>query len=304
MVIKPSERTPLAGIYLASVLHEAGLPPDMLNVVTGDPAEIGQVLVKHPDVELVAFTGGVEIGKLIADMLGYRRAILELGGNDPLIVMEDADLEEAVRLAVSGAYRNSGQRCTAVKRIIVMEAVADRFAAGLVEASAALSVGDPRDEATDMGTVITEEAAMRLEERANRTLGDGARLLFGNVRRGALYAPTILDHVSPESESVRTETFGPHAPILRVRSVDEAIAVANGTAYGLSAGVCTNDLKLAQRFIRELRCGTVNVREVPGYRSEATPFGGIKDSGIGVKEGVVEAMKAMTNTKLYTVPWD
>jgi len=303
LVLKPSERTPLSALYLASVLHDAGLPPGRLSVVTGAPQELGPVLINHPDVELVAFTGGVEVGKRIAAQLGYRRALLELGGNDPLIVLEDADLEEAVRLAVSGCYRNSGQRCTAVKRLLVVAPLADAFAARFTEASATLKVGDPLDASTDMGTVISEEAARELEERARRTLADGATLLYGHRREGALFWPTVMDHVRPTSESVRTETFGPHGPILRVRDADEALRVANDTPYGLSAGVCTNDLTLAHRFVRELRCGTVNIREVPGYRSEATPFGGTKDSGTGVKEGVVEAMKAMSFTKLYTVPW-
>jgi phosphonoacetaldehyde dehydrogenase len=304
VVLKPSERTPLTAAYLVSVLHDAGLPPSAVNLVTGDPAVIGRVLVEHPDVELVSFTGGVEIGKRIAQALGYRRAILELGGNDPLIVMADADLDEAVRLGVRGCYANSGQRCTAVKRLLVHEAVADAFAAKLTEASARIQVGDPMGDATEMGTVITEEAARSFAARADRAVAEGARLLFGNRREGALYWPTVLDFVDPESESVQRETFGPHAPIVRIRDADEAIRVANGTAYGLSAGVCTNDLKLAMRFVRELRCGTVNVREVPGHRMEVTPFGGIKDSGIGVKEGVVEAMKALSFTKLYTLPWD
>jgi phosphonoacetaldehyde dehydrogenase len=303
MVLKPSERTPLSAVYLADVFCSAGLPPNMFNVVTGDPEVLGPLLITHPDVELIAFTGGVEIGKRIAGMLGYRRAILELGGNDPLIIMDDADLDEAVRLAVSGCYKNSGQRCTAVKRLIVAEAIADRFAARFAEASAALKVGDPMDGDADMGTVINEASATKLAALADQTIADGATLLYGNKREGALFWPTVLDHASPASESVKNETFGPHAPILRVKDADHAIAVANGTTYGLSAGVCTNDLKLAYRFVRELRCGTVNVGEVPGYRSEATPFGGIKDSGIGVKEGVVEAMKAMTFTKLYTIPW-
>jgi aldehyde dehydrogenase (NAD+) len=304
MVLKPSEKTPLSAVYLATVLHECGLPPNMLNLVTGDPAKIGEVLITHPDVELVMFTGGVAIGKTIAAMLGYRRCVLELGGNDPLIVLADADLDEAVRLAVAGAYKNSGQRCTAVKRLLVHADVADAFAARLVEASAQVRVGDPHDEATDMGTVISEESARSLEAGANRTIADGAKLLFGNTRQRASYGPTVLDRVEPASESVQKESFGPHAPIIRVSDLDHAIRVANGTPYGLSAGVCTNDARAIHRLIRELRCGTVNIREVPGYRSELSPFGGIRDSGLGIKEGVVEAMRAMTTTKLYTVPWD
>lgn len=304
MVLKPSEKTPLSAIYLAAVLHEAGLPPNRLNVVTGNPEVLGPLLVHHPDVAVVAFTGGVEIGKRIAAQLGYRRAILELGGNDPLIILADADLDAAVRLAVQGCYANSGQRCTAVKRLIVAEPLADAFARRFTEASAAIRVGDPHDDATEMGTVISEGSAKQLETLANATIRSGASLLFGNRRRGALYGPTVLDHVAPTAPSVVTEAFGPHAPILRVKDEVEAIRVANGTAYGLSAGVCTRDLGVALRCVRELRCGTVNVGEVPGYRTEATPFGGVKDSGIGVKEGVVEAMKAMTYTKLYSIPWE
>lgn len=303
VVVKPSERTPLAAVYLASVLLEAGLPPELLHVVTGEPATIVKALLAHRDVKIVAFTGGVETGKRIAAAIGYRRAMLELGGNDPLIVLEDADLAEAVRLAAVGAFACSGQRCTAVKRILVADRIADAFAARLVEAAAALRVGDPMDEATDMGTVISEEAARRLEQAAYRTIEAGAKLLFGNERRGALYGPTVLDRVPPDAESVQRETFGPHAPILRVRGLDEAIRVANGTPFGLSAGVCTNDLRAALRLVRELRCGTVNVGEVPGYRSETSPFGGVKDSGLGVKEGVASAIRAMTDVKLCTFPW-
>lgn len=187
---------------------------------------------------MVAFTGSVESGKRGASLLGDRRAILELGGNDPLIILADADLDAAVRLAVQGCYANSGQRCTTVKQLIVAEPVADVFARRFTEASAAIRVGDPHHDATDMGTVISEEAARQLEASANDAIAAGATLLHGNRRRGAL------------------------------------------------------------------RCGTVNVGEAPGYRTEATPFGGTKDSGIGVKEGVVEAMKAMTFTKLYSLPWE
>ena len=303
LVLKPSERTPLSALFLASILFEAGLPGRMLAVVTGDAEVLGPLLVQHPSVELVSFTGGVVTGKRIAGMLGYRRALLELGGNDPLIVCAGADLDEAARLATEGAFANSGQRCTAVKRILVDHAVADAFAGRLAAAAARLRAGDPFDEATEVGTVISEEAAIRLELLAEQTIADGARLLAGGQRRGALYYPTVLDHCRPDSESVRTETFGPHAPIVRVSGPDEAIRIANDTPYGLSAGVCTGDLKLAHRFIRELRCGTVNIGAVPGLRTESTPFGGCKDSGLGVKEGVTEAMKALSFEKLYTLPW-
>ncbi|MBA3449846.1 MAG: phosphonoacetaldehyde dehydrogenase [Chloroflexia bacterium] len=304
MVLKPSSRTPLSALRLAQIMAEMGLPDGMVTMVTGDAEAIGPVLWTHPDVELVSLTGGTEIGKRIAREMGYKRAILELGGNDPLIVLRDADLDEAVRLATYGAFKNSGQRCTAVKRIIVEEPVADAFAAGLAQAATTLKVGDPLDPETDVGTVIAESDAIDFEQRMNAATAAGATLLYGGQRSGAQITPAVLDHVRPETELVACETFGPYAPIIRVPDLDAAIATANRQDYGLSSGVVTNDLRAINRCIRELRCGTVNIREVPGYRTELTPFGGTKDSGLGVKEGVIEAMKAMTFTKLYTLPWD
>ena len=159
------------------------------------------------------------------------------------------------------------------------------------------------DPAIDMGTVIDERAAMNFESRVNDAVARGAKLLVGNVRRGALYSPTVLDHVDPEMNVVKTETFGPVSPVIRFRDIEDAIRIANGTAYGLSSSVCTNRLDYITRFVSELHVGTVNVREVPGYRLELTPFGGIKDSGLGYKEGVQEAMKSFTNVKTYSLPW-
>jgi aldehyde dehydrogenase (NAD+) len=303
MVLKPSEKTPLTALALADILYAAGLPPPMLSVVTGEPAELADELLSSPEVDLVTFTGGVAIGKSIAAKAAYKRQVLELGGNDPLIVLEDADLEEAARLAVSGSYKNSGQRCTAVKRILVQESIAERFVELLVEKTRAVRYGDPFDPDIDMGTVIDEAAAQRFEALVNEAVARGAQLLIGNVRRGALYSPTVLDRVTPDMTVVREETFGPVAPVIRFASVEDAIRIANGTAYGLSSSLCTNRLDLITRFVRELHVGSVNVREVPGYRLEMTPFGGIKDSGLGYKEGVLEAMKSFCNTKTYSLPW-
>jgi len=303
LVLKPSEKTPLTALALADILYAAGLPPPMLSVVTGEPAELADELLSSPEVDLVTFTGGVAIGKAIAAKAAYKRQVLELGGNDPLIVLEDADLEEAARLAVSGSYKNSGQRCTAVKRILVQEIIAERFVELLVEKTRAVRYGDPFDPDMDMGTVIDEAAAQRFEALVNEAVARGAQLLIGNVRRGALYSPTVLDRVTPDMTVVREETFGPVAPVIRFASVEDAIRIANGTAYGLSSSLCTNRLDLITRFVRELHVGSVNVREVPGYRLEMTPFGGIKDSGLGYKEGVLEAMKSFCNTKTYSLPW-
>src|SRR5271168_1173864 len=303
VVLKPSEKTPLTAFALADILYEAGLPPEMLSVVTGDPAEIADELLTSADVDLVTFTGGVAIGKSIAAKAVYKRQVLELGGNDPIIVLEDADIEEAAALAASGSYKNSGQRCTAVKRILVQESVADRFVELLVEKTRAVKYGDPFDPTMDMGTVIDEPSARRFEAVVSEAVASGARLLIGNVRRGALYSPTVLDAITPDMTVVRHETFGPVSPVIRFKTVDEAIRISNSTAYGLSSSLCTNRLDLITRFVRELNVGSVNVREVPGYRLEMTPFGGIKDSGLGYKEGVLEAMKSYCNTKTYSLPW-
>jgi putative phosphonoacetaldehyde dehydrogenase len=302
MVLKPSEKTPMAAYYLAEILHEAGLPREMFQVITGDPREIADELITNEHVDLVTFTGGVAVGKSIAAKAGYRRIVLELGGNDPLIVMEDADLDEASSLAVQGSYKNSGQRCTAVKRILVHDAVAARFVDLLVDKTKAWKHGDPMDGAMDMGTVIDEPAAKLFEARVNEAIAQGARLLAGNQREGALYSPTVIDRVDPKMTVVKQETFGPVSPVIRFRDIDEAIAISNGTAYGLSSAVCTNRLDYINRFVAELQVGTVNVREVPGYRLELTPFGGIKDSGLGYKEGVQEAIKSFTNLKTFSLP--
>jgi putative phosphonoacetaldehyde dehydrogenase len=303
MVLKPSEKVPFSAILFADILYEAGLPPEALSVITGDPREIADELITNAQVDLVTFTGGVAIGKYIASKAGYRRMVLELGGNDPIIVMEDADLDEASTLAVQGSYKNSGQRCTAVKRMLVHSSVADAFVEQVVAKTRAWKFGNPADASNDMGTVIDEAAARFFESRVNEAVAQGARLLVGNTRQGALYSPTVLDHVHPDMLVVKEETFGPVSPIIRFNSIDEAIAISNGTAYGLSSSVCTNRMDYITRFVNALHVGSVNVREVPGYRLELTPFGGIKDSGLGYKEGVQEAIKSFTNVKTFSLPW-
>jgi putative phosphonoacetaldehyde dehydrogenase len=304
VVLKPTELTPLTALALADVLYEAGLPPEMLSVVTGNPSTMGDSMITDPDCDLVTFTGSVRVGKYIAEKAGYRRIVLELGGNDPLIVMEDADLEKAAELAVQGATKNSGQRCTAVKRILVVEKVADEFSKLVLAKAKKLKAGDPMDPATDIGTVINEKAAMMFERRVKDAVGKGAVVLHGEPRQGALFPPTVVDKVPYDCELVHEETFGPVIPIIRCpNDIAEVIRISNSTAYGLSSGVCTSKLEYITRFISDLEVGTVNVWEVPGYRIEMSPFGGIKDSGLGYKEGVVEAMKSFTNVKTYSLPW-
>jgi putative phosphonoacetaldehyde dehydrogenase len=304
LVLKPTELTPLTALALADVLYEAGLPPEMLSVVTGNPSTMGDAMITDPDADLVTFTGSVRVGKHIANTAGYKRIVLELGGNDPLIVMEDADLDKAAELAVTGATKNSGQRCTAVKRILVVESVAEEFSKLVVEKAGKLRCGDPMDPATDVGTVINERSAIQFEGRVNDAVAKGAEILHGAPRQGALFAPTVVDHVPYDCELVHEETFGPVIPIVRCPDdIAEVIRISNSTDYGLSSGVCTNRLDYVSRFVAELEVGTVNVWEVPGYRIEMSPFGGIKDSGLGYKEGVVEAMKSFTNVRTWSLPW-
>jgi acyl-CoA reductase-like NAD-dependent aldehyde dehydrogenase len=275
----------------------------MLSVLTGDPGEIGAAMITDPDAELVAFTCGVEVGKQIAARIGYKRLVLELGGSDALIVLDDADLERAADLAAWGSYRNPGQRCTAVKRILVQESVAARFTDLLVKRTPAWRCGDPLDPHTDVGTLIDEDAAQRVADRVDDAVRCGARLLLGGEQRGALYPPTVLDGVTPDMPLVQQETFGPVSPVIAFGNLDEAIAIANGTRYGLSAAVCTDRADAITRLVQELEVGSVNVWEVPAYRLELAPFGGIKDSGLGVKEGIVETMRNYTHVKTWSAPW-
>jgi len=307
MVCKPTELTPLTAITLADILYEAGLPPEMFQIVTGMPAEIGDEMVLNEHIEIITFTGGVPVGKIIASKGAYKRQALELGGNDPLIVLNDLnedDLEKAATIAVAGATGNSGQRCTAVKRILAQESIADKLVARVLEKAKAMKFGDPMNPETQLGCVVHAEAAEVFENRVLMAEKMGAKILYHPGRDGALLPPITVDHVPHDSELVLEETFGPIVPIVRVPDDDDAVmTISNSTAFGLSAGVCTNNLHRATAFIEGLDVGTVNIWEQPGYRIEMSPFGGIKDSGNGVKEGALEAMKYFTNVKTYSLPW-
>lgn len=303
VILKPSEKTPLTAIRLTEILYEAGLPPHMLSVVLGPTNEVAEKLVKDDRIDLVSFTGSVAVGKRIAQTAGYKKVILELGGNDPLIILEDADVDTAVTLAAEGSFRNSGQRCTAVKRILVHEKIKDAFTKKFLEKVKEYVYGDPADDDTKVGTVIDEQAAIYLEDVTKKAVEQGAKVLSGGKRTGALLEPTVITDVPRDAQMVMQESFGPLAPILSFKDIDDAIALSNSTAYGLSAGIVTNNMRYAMRFIKELKVGTVNINEVPGYRIENSPFGGIKDSGLGIKEGVIEAMKCFSFIKTFSMPW-
>lgn len=303
IIIKPSEKTPLSALAIGRIAHEAGLPGEMLSVLPGRPEVIAPIFTANPDIKMLSFTGSPRIGKLLLAQAQYRRVIMELGGNDALIVFADADVERAADLAAAGAFANSGQRCTAVKRILVCESIADAFVEALAERTHALSYGDPLNPATEIGTVIDTPAAIEIERRWHGAVAAGARVIVPLRREGALISPCVLDHVPAETSLVTDETFGPVAPVLRFGSLDEAITLTNGTDFGLCAGLCTDRLDIITRCIEELHVGSVNVWEVPGYRSELSPFGGIKESGLGQKEGLVEAIKLYTNIKTVSYPW-
>ncbi len=303
VILKPSDKTPLTAIRFAELLYEAGLPGWMLSVILGRVDEVVEPLVRHERVELVAFTGSVAIGKHIAATAGYKKLCLELGGNSPLIVLDDADLDLAVTLAAEGSYRNSGQRCTAVKRMLVHRRLVDAFTERLVQRTAEYTCGDPTDEATRVGTVIDEPAAVRLQRVVADAVARGARVLIGGQRRGAQIEPTVIADVPRDAHMVVEESFGPLSPIMPIDDLDDAIDLANATAFGLSTSVVTRDLSAAIEVVKRVRTGSVNINEVPGWRVECAPFGGLKDSGLAVKEGVIEAMKLMTAVKTFSLPW-
>lgn len=302
-ILKPSEKTPLTAVKFGELLYEAGLPGWMMSVVVGGVDEVVRPLIRDERIEMVTFTGSAAVGKEIAATAGYKKLCLELGGHSPLLVLEDADLDLAAKLACEGCFRNSGQRCTAVRRLLVHEKVLAGFTARFVARAREYVWGNPEDEATVVGTVIDEAAARSLEAAALEAIEAGARIIFGGRRRGAALEPTILADVPRSAPIATRECFGPLAPIFAVRDLDDAIALANVTPYGLSSGVVTQSLESATRAIKGTRAGTVNVNEIPGYRLELSPFGGVKDSGLGIKEGVTEAMKFMTTVKTFSLPW-
>ena len=303
IILKPSEKTPITAIKFAELLFEAGLPENMLSVLLGPTTEVAETLVTDPRIDLVSFTGSVAVGKRIAEKAGYKKIILELGGNDPIIILEDADLELAVQLAAEGAYRNSGQRCTAVKRILVHEKIEAEFTKRLIDKTYEYGCGDPFDEATRVGTVIDEGAATYLEQVVADAVSHGAVVLHGGKRNGALLEPTVINQVPRTCKMVVQESFGPLAPIITIKSLDDAIQLTNSTSFGLSSAIVTTHMPSILQAVRELKVGTVNVNEVPGYRIENSPFGGIKDSGLGIKEGVIEAIKCFSFVKTFSLPW-
>ncbi len=296
VVLKPSIKAPLAALKLAQIMAKH-LPNGVINAVTGHSRNIGDEMILSPLVDKISFTGSVKTGISISHKSGMKKLTLELGGNDPLVVLEDADIEKAVEAAVKGSFLNAGQVCIAVKRIILHENIADEFMPQLVSKTSKLNMGDPLMAETDVGPLIDQTAAIKVEKLVEDALDNGAKLLLGGKRDGAYYAPTIIDHIKPDMKIVSDETFGPVSPIIRVHSVDEAFEIANNTQYGLQAGVFTKSIENALKAARVIEAGSVIINRQSTFRTDNMPFGGFKMSGMG-KEGVKYAVDDMTKTKL------
>jgi lactaldehyde dehydrogenase len=296
VVLKPSIKAPLAALKLAQIMAKH-IPNGVINAVTGHSRIIGDEMISNPLVDKISFTGSVKTGISISHKSEMKKLTLELGGNDPLVVLEDADIEKAVEAAVKGSFLNAGQVCIAVKRIILHEDIADEFVPQLVSKTGKLKIGDPLKAETDVGPLIDQDAAIIVEKLVEDALDNGAKLLLGGKRDGAYYTPTIIDHIKPDMKIVSDETFGPISPIIRVHSVDEAFKVANSTQYGLQAGVFTKSIENALKAARVIEAGSVIINRQSTFRTDNMPFGGFKMSGMG-KEGVKYTVDDMTKTKL------
>ncbi len=298
IIVKPDSKTPLSALKLAEALQSSNLlPRGVLQVITGKGSEIGDILVRDERIRMISFTGGLEVGQEIAGKAGLKKIGMELGSNAPVIVMPDADLDLAVEANVSGAFWAAGQNCLHVQRLLVHDAIYEPFVQRFVARTAAYRVGDKLDEQTDMGCLIDEAAARRVERMVQEALAAGASLLTGGQRCGTLFDPTVLEDVPASCSLASDEVYGPVTIVQRFRTLDEAIAVANAVNYGLQAGIFTRDLHTALRAAAELHVGGVMINESTDYRIDAMPFGGVKGSGLG-REGVKFALQEMTEPKV------
>lgn len=295
VVAKPSPKAPLAAARLCELAVRAGWPRDLFQVVQGG-ADAALTLARAP-IDLLSFTGGPAAGLALKNASGLVRCLMELGGNDPLFVLADADLERAVATAIGHRFEIAGQSCAAVKKLYLHQSIAAEFTEQLLAAVAAVTTGDPRDMATDMGPVIDEPGARLVQDRILATIAGGASLLAGGTREGTLVAPTVLANVAADAPVIADETFGPVIAIRTFTDAQAAIAEVNAGAYGLQAGVFTNDHAMVKLFSRELIVGGVMINEGPDFRAEHVPFGGVKRSGLG-REGVRITLREMSETKV------
>ncbi|WP_226037266.1 aldehyde dehydrogenase family protein [Aquibacillus saliphilus] len=297
IVVKPASVTPLSALLLAEAFTRAGLPAGLLSVITGSGREIGETMVTHPAIKMISFTGGTNAGETIAHQAGVKKINMELGSNSPVIVLNDADIQDAVASCVSGAFSAVGQNCIGVQRIYVEKDVYSSFLESMRERTSELQVGDKMNELTDVGPMINEREAKRVESWVNEALVDGARIQVGGNRDGAFYYPTILTDVPQTAKIAQEEIFGPVVLVFQVEDVYQAIEQSNAVDYGLQAGIFTADIEKSFLAIQQLDVGGVMVNDSSDYRIDAMPFGGVKNSGLG-REGVRSTIEAMTEQKV------
>ena len=300
VVLKPASSTPLTAVLLCQVLQEAGLPPGAVNLVVGPGSTVGEWLVTDPRVAKVSFTGSPPVGRRITEIAGIKKVTLELGNTSPVVVAPDVDLEFVARRCAVGAYYNSGQVCISVQRIYAAEGAYEPFVERFVRASEEMVVGDPLDERVDVGPMIDEREARRIEAWVEEALAGGARALTGHRRQGAVYWPTVLVDVKPDMKVVAQEAFAPVASVIRADDFEQALEQANATEYGLQAAVFTRDVDRLFRAVRKLNFGGVIVNDTPAYRADHMPYGGVRGSGIG-REGVRYAIEEMTNIQMVVI---
>ena len=300
VVLKPASQTPLSALLLAELETEAGLPPGWVNVLVGPASEIGDVLIEDERVKAITFTGSGPVGWKIAERAPRKRVNLELGNATPVIITADADIELAAKAMAANAFSFAGQSCISVQRIYVEASAYGRFVELFVPRVDELKLGDPADEETDVGPVIDEGARERILEWIEEARAGGARVLTGGDTDGDLIRPTVLADAAPELKVSCEEVFGPVCTVNSVGSVDEAIELANGTRYGLQAGIFTGDIKTALRAAQELEFGGVTINEAPTFRADQMPYGGVKDSG-NTREGPAYAVRALTEERLVVI---
>ena len=296
VIIKPASDTPLSGVRLTEILLEAGVPAEGVQCLTGSGGEIGDALVADPRVRKITFTGSREVGENICRVAGIKKVTMELGSNCPVIVMPDADLDKVAAAVAATGYANSGQVCISTQRVLADRRVYADFLGALAPKVEALATGSQLDAATQVGPMIKEAEAVRVEQWVNEAVGEGARVLAGGSRNGAVYAPTVVADVSRDMRISRDELFGPAVGVTPFESIDEAIELANDTVYGLSAGIFTENVGWAMRFAREVESGNLHVNWGPQWRADVMPYGGLKESGFG-KEGPRYAIEEMTELK-------
>ncbi len=297
VILKPATVTPLSALKLTEAFIEAGLPAGVLQCLTGHGAVLGDALVSDKRVRMVSFTGGLEAGEHIAHRAGLKKIGMELGSNSPVIVWKDADLEWAAETCVSGAFWAAGQNCIGVQRIYIHREVYDRFRDDFVARTKAYTIGDKLDEATDMGPMITETEAERVERWVAEAVELGATVLAGGKRSGALMEPTVLENVPENATIHHSEVFGPAVNLYPVDDLDEAIAKANSVDFGLHSAGFSNDLTICHRMAEGLDSGSVIINDSTDYRLDSMPFGGVKSSGLG-KEGIRFSLQEMTEPKV------